>query len=296
MKIADLDSSKAVTIFQAVKITREHPIQELTPVDLENHISQAVWKFYNDCRKEAANRLGKSEMDLTMTDVRVVGVKIDGHQVINPSGFTGRELEIKLCISMTGERAGEGTLVEGGSIRAHILAHDENIKNGYYLEINEDKTHIFLITDQRVACLNSFDWGRINIDRAVRERFSLDSEIAYRIYNQYANGKVSKKMDRFLGRIFWRSFGEFMNALLMNARNGGAFKLKEAPLVYVRASFSLPEQVYRKRYTFGKKKINLRKAPSQLDVESFLEDGIHGIYEDLNELAKRRIKWATPSR
>ena len=33
----------------------------------------------------------------------------------------------------------------------------------------------------------------------------------------------------------------------------------------------------------------------KLDIEGFLEDGIHGIYEDLNELAKRRIKWATPS-
>src|SRR3989338_11055994 len=113
MKISDLGPDKAVTIFSTVKITREHPTQALTPIDLENHISQAVWKFYNDCRSEAADKLGKSEMDLAMTDVRVVGVKIDGHQVINPIGFTGRELEIKLCISMTGEGV-TGMLGVGG--------------------------------------------------------------------------------------------------------------------------------------------------------------------------------------
>ena len=296
MKITDFSPGKAVTIFSTVKITREHPTQALTPVDLENHISQAVWKFYNDCRSEAADKLGKSEMDLAMTDVRVVGVKIDGHQVINPIGFTGRELEIKLCISMTGEKAGENVGVEGGSIRAHMLSHEEGIENGYYIEIDDSQSHIFSITNQRIAHLNSFDWGRLNLDKAVREKLDLDSKVAYLIYDQYAGGKVSEKMDRFLGRIFWGSFGEFINALSMNVRNEGALKLKEVPPVYIRSSFSLPEQVFRKRYPLGKKNISLKRAPSRLDIEGFLEDGIHGMYEDLNELARRRIKWATPSR
>ena len=295
MKVTDLGPDKAVTIFSTVKITREHPTQALTPVDLENHISQAVWKFYNDCRSEAAERLRKSEMDLIMTDARVVGVKIDGHQVINPSGFTGRELEVKLCISMAGEKTGEGVPVEGGSIRAHMLASGEDIKNGYYIEIDENQSHIFSINDERIAHLNSFPWGRKNIDRATREKLDLDSETAYLIYAQYANGRVSEKMDRFLGKTFWGSFGEFINALLMNIRNEGALKLKEIPPVYIRASFTLPEQVFHKRYSLGKKSVSLKKMSDKLDIEGFLEDGIHGIYEDLNELAKRRIKWATPS-
>ncbi len=296
MKIIDLNPDKAVTIFSTVKITREHPTQALTPVDLENHISQAVWKFYNDCRGEAAERLNKSEMDLVMTDARVVGVKIDGHQVINPSGFTGRELEIKLCISMTGEKNNESVGVEGGSIRAHILSHSEDIDHGYYIEIKEDMSHIFSITDEKIAHLNSFNWGRQNLDKAVRDKLDLDNDVAYSIYAQYADGKVSEKMDRFLGRIFWASFGEFVNALLMNVRNEGALKLKEVPPVYVSADFILPEQIFRRRYPLGKKYISLKKSPTKLDIEGFLEDGIHGIYEDLNELAKRRIKWATPSR
>ena len=296
MKITDFGPSRAVTIFSTVKITREHPTQALTPVDLENHISQAVWKFYNDCRSEAADRLGKSEMDLTMTDARVVGVKIDGHQVINPSGFTGRELEIKLCMSMVGERMGENVGVEGGSIRAHILSHEEAVKNGYYIEIDDEQSHIFSITDVRIAHLNSFNWGRLNIEKALKEKLDLDSAVAYLIYNQYADGKVSEKMDRFLGKAFWGSFGEFINALFMNVRNEGALKLREVPPVYIRANFTLPEQVFRKRYALGKKNISLKKASNKPDIEGFLEDGIHGIYEDLNELAKRRIKWATPAR
>ena len=296
MKITDLSSNKAVTIFSTVKITREHPTQALTPIDLENHISQAVWKFYNDCRSEAADRLGKSEMDLIMTDARVVGVKIDGHQVINPSGFTGRELEIKLCMSMVGEGGSDNVGVEGGSIRAYMLSHDEDIKNGYYIEIDDEKSHIFLITDTRIAHLNTFNWGRSNIEKVVQERLDLDSEVAYLIYNQYANGKVSEKMDRFLGRAFWGSFGEFTNALLMNVRNAGALKLEETPPVYIKSNFILPERVFRKRYALGKKSISLKKISDRLDIEGFLEDGVHGIYEELNELAKRRIKWATPTR
>ena len=82
----------------------------------------------------------------------------------------------------------------------------------------------------------------------------------------------------------------------MNVRNEGALKLKEVPPVYIKTNFNLPEQVFRRRYSLGKKKVALKKASQNLDIEEFLEDGVHGIYEELNELAKRRIKWATPSR
>ncbi len=296
MKVIDLGPDKAVTIFSTVRVVREHPTKALTPVDLENYISQAVWRFYNECRDEAAERLDRGEMDLVMSDARVVGVKIDGHQVINPSGFTGRELEIKLCISMTADKSGEQDLVvEGGSVRAHMLSSDQDLERAYYVEVGEDKTHIFAVDVDKIAYLNGFDWGRARIDQAVRAKLDLDTDVAYAIYERFASGAVSSKMERFVGRAFWDAFGEFMNALLMNIRNDGALKAKETPPVYIYTSFTLPEQVFRKHYEFGRKKVRLQAAPGELDVNSFLEDGIHGIYEELNQLARRRIKWATPS-
>jgi len=295
MKTLALEPDKAVTIFSTVRIVREHPTRTLTPVDLENYISQAVWKFYNECRDEASDRLDKNEMDLVMSDARVVGVKIDGHQVINPSGFTGRELEIKLCISMTTKEVGEEDLVvEGGSVRAHMLCDGEDLDRAYYIEIGEGKTHIFGVDSSKIAHLNGFEWGRENIDQAIRKRLDLDADVDYSIYEQFAADSVSEKMNRFLGRAFWNTFGEFTNALLMNVRNNGGLKFKEVPPVYINADFVLPEQVFRKHYSFGKKKIRLQKPTGNLDVDLFLRDGLHGIYEELNQLARRRIKWATP--
>ncbi|MEX2054456.1 MAG: hypothetical protein WD883_02860 [Candidatus Colwellbacteria bacterium] len=295
MKILDLEPNRAVTIFSTVKIVRDHPTKALTPVDLENHISQAVWRFYNECREEAADRLGKGEMDLVLSDVRIVGVKIDGHQVINPSGFTGRELEVKLCISMTAEQtSAQEMMVEGGSVRAHILSNEDDLDKAYYVEIGERRSHIFLIDENKIGYLNGFDWGREHIDRAIRERLDLDLDASYRIYEKFSTGEVSDKMHRFVGKAFWDTFNGFMNALLMNIRNDGALKFKEVPPVYINAQFSLPEQVFRKHYDFGKKKFRLQEPSVELDLNLFLKDGIHGIYEELNQLARRRIKWATP--
>ncbi|MDP3953672.1 MAG: hypothetical protein Q8P99_02540 [bacterium] len=295
MKIIDLGPDKAVTIFSTVRIVRDHPTKALTPVDLENHISQAVWKFYNECREEAAKRLDKSEVDLVLCDARVVGVKIDGHQVINPSGFTGRELEIRLCISMSAERTNEQDLVvEGGSVRAHILSSESGLDRAYYTEIGERQSHIFCVDAHKIAYLNGFAWGREHIDRAIRERLDLDTDAAYLIYEQFASGAVSEKMNRFVGKAFWDTFSEFMNALSMNIRNDGGLKLKEVPPVYINAQFKLPEQVFRKHYAFGKKKFRLQEPPVELDLNIFLKDGLHGVYEELNQLARRRIKWATP--
>lgn len=297
MKVADLDPQSAVTVFSAVKSIREHPTRALTPVDLENAISQAVWKFYNECRREASDRLGVGEMDLEVTDARVVGIKIDGHQVINPSGFTGRELEVKLSISMARKDGPDvsGTPVEGGSFRAFILSELEDVGRGFYVETDNYSSHLFTIKDGHVSHHNSFDWGRDHLDRALREALDLDNEAAYAIYEKYVRGEVSSKVDRLIKKTFLNSFTEFLNALSMNLRNEGAWKQQGGPVVYLNIGFVVPETIYRKSFNFGKKKLRFQEPPSELSVEDFLTDTIHGIYEDLNELAWRRIKWATPS-
>lgn len=296
MNLLELDSNEGATVFRGIKIERKHPAQTMSSLDLENHVSQAAWKFFTHCRSDVAQRLGIGEMDLVITDVRIVGVRIDGHQVINPSGFTGRQLDIRLAISMAkqGVIGTQGIAVEGGSVRAFLLSEEEEIDHGYYIEVDQ-MSRIFIIDKDGIAHLVGFDWGLADVVGSVSEALSLPEETAFSIYKKYSRGEVSERLVRRLDKSFFKSIGALTNAVFMSLHNQGEFKGGDVPPVYLRAAFPVPDKLYRKQFTFGNRKFKFEEPKGEYDIHAFLENSMHGIYEDLNELARRRIKWATPS-
>ena len=298
MRIIELHPDQAVTIFSSVKIVREHPTRALAPIDLENHISQAVWKFFDRCRGEAAERLGIREMDLVLSDVRITGVKIDGHQVINPTGFTGREFEIGLSLTVTkkGVAINGGYLVEGGSMRAYILSKLLGLERAFFIESGDKTTSVFSINGSDVHHFSSFDWGGNDIIEALWEDvLDLDEDVLGYLYRKYTEGNVSEKLCRRIDKSFYRIFTPFVDNVLMNVRNAGGMRLNAPPLMYFYPRFPVPPGVYRKRFPFGRLKLRFLKTDEVLDIEAFINENIHGIYEELNELATRRIKWLMPT-
>ncbi|PIR97842.1 MAG: hypothetical protein COT89_02110 [Candidatus Colwellbacteria bacterium CG10_big_fil_rev_8_21_14_0_10_42_22] len=296
MKILELSSSEAVTIFSSVKIVREYPTRALTNIDLENYISQAVWKFFDKCRSEAAERLSVGEMELVLSDVRILGVKIDGHRVINPIGFTGRELEISLSLTVIGKGESDENvyMVEGASMRAYILSRLLNLDRAFYVESDQNKTGIYYINGSDIRYFSGFDWGGEHAVSALQEILEIDGDVLERVYRKYARGDVSERLDRRIGKPFYTNFGILVNGTLMNVRNAGAMRGKTPPIIYFNPLFPVPEGVYRKNFTFGRHKLRFQKPEDELDIETFMKDNIHGVYEDLNDLARRRISWLTP--
>ena len=98
-KVIGLDSNKAVTVFYSVDLPHQSH-GEINEADLENYLSKAVWKSFDALRGLAAGRLDVVEADLVLAGVRVVGIKVDGHEVINAYGFAGKNVQISLCITM----------------------------------------------------------------------------------------------------------------------------------------------------------------------------------------------------
>jgi hypothetical protein len=296
MKIRELDSKSVATMFSSVRVLRDHPTKVLTPIELENYVSQAAWKFFSQSRTIAAERLGVGEMDLITTDVRVVGIKIDGHQVINPTGFTGRQLELILSVSMSKEGTSDQAIpIEGGAVRAHMIANLKDLERAYYIESDEGLTTVFSMDNGSVRHLSSFDWGRKDIASRIVDTFGIEEEFIWPVYVKYVEGNISEGLLRRFDKVFFDSFTGLVNATSMIIRNEGALKRKEIPPIYINAPFGLPDKVFRKRFSFDTNKhVCLQRVEEDLDIESFLDNSSNNIYEDLNELARRRIKWATP--
>ena len=298
-RIIDLDSKSAVTIFTLVTIPHDNPRQEIGLTDLENYISQAIWKTFDQCRNEAAARLEVNEVDLLLTDARVMEIRIDGHPVINPHGFTGSKLDVILAITMVKrdkfiEEA--DIILEGGSVRAHLLAKGENLSDAIYIEVKDDATTFFRITPHRTAYLSEFDWGEKELTKLLKEELGLRADqTAQAIYLRYIKEELSEKAAKKVNKIFHDAFGTFVNGGVMTLKNFLKPRSDKLPPIYLKSFFPLPEDVYKKRYAFNGKKIHFLNTSNNLALQDFVSDHIHSVYEELNGLAKRRIKWLMPT-
>ncbi len=298
-RILDLDSKSAVTIFSLVSIPHDNPRQELGLTDLENYISQAIWKTFDQCRKEAAVRLEVDEVDLLLTDARVMEIRIDGHPVINPHGFTGSKLDVQLAITTVKrdkfvEEA--DIILEGGSVRAHLLAKNENLGDALYIEIKDDATTIFRIAPDRIAYLSEFEWGEKEIINLLKEELALqDDDSAKQIHLRYALGNLSEKVAKKMDKLFYNAFNAFINGGVMALKNFFKPPSDKLPPIYLNSFFPLPTSVYRKRFSLDGKQIKFQSPANALALHDFVSDSIHDAYSELNQLAKRRIKWLMPT-
>lgn len=296
-EILDLDSGSAATIFSFVEIIRDDSQEELGMIDLENYISQAIWKLFDGLRAETAERLGVQEADMVLTDARVMGIKIDGHQVVNPQGFTGKTIEILLGITMVrrDKFAENSYLFEGGAVRAYLLAKKLDFADTIYVEVHDDTTTMFSITPRGITYMSAFDWGGRDLINSIKNELDVQSFTAGGIYNRHANGNVSDHVSRRLDKIFYDALGEFVNGVTASIKSFLGTRNSNVPPVYLRTFFPIPESLHRKRFPFGDKRIRFMPSIGETDLQVFVDDEVHDTYMELNNLAKRRIKWLMPT-
>jgi len=308
--LTPLDSKSAVTVFKSVRIARSNPREELTPVDLENLLAQALWRSFDQLRNDAAARLRVNEVDLLLTDARVAGIRIDGHQVLSPEGFTGREIELQLCLTIVRrDKLPEkgGIVFEEGSVRAYLTAVKAKEIEIIYVDSGDDITTVFGVAPGLTSYIGEFKWGRNDLVEAFAAGFGTAAEVGNALYLRYAAHEISPRVRKRFDEIFRSSFGTFVNGLTMAVRNSIEPRLTESrskvhrraagasrlPAIYVR-SFALPGAVWGKSFTVGDRKVKFMPAP-EVDLNEFAGDGRGEIYGELDRLAKRRIKWLMPN-
>ena len=311
--ITPLDSKSAVTVFKSISITRSNPREKITSTDLENLLAQALWKSFDQLRSEVAMRLRVEEVDLLLTDARVTGIKVDGHQVPDPEGSMGREIELDLCITVVRRdklSTDNAIAFEEGSVRAHLTAAMSGNGEIIYVDSGNNLTTVFLVAPERTSYVGEFEWGKDDVVNAFTSNFVVGTEMGNALYLRYAEDNASPRIIKKFEDIFRDSFGTFVNGITMAVRDSielnmnktkpkpkhtgkSVLKVKALPPVYVRG-FMLPKSVWNKSFMLGDRKIKFIPAP-EVDLIKFIDGGENKVYKELNQLAKRRIKWLMPN-
>ncbi len=295
---------KGISVYGSKVIDRDGPKGEITDTEMENAIAQAIWKMFDEERGMFASRLDISDMDVSLADVRVLNIRLDGNLVVNPVGFTAKKIEISLVetivsrdladeVKLAHPKKGETIFILEPSASCAWLIH-KSVKQKDFLFANvaKDKTFIYRSEPEgRISYLSDFGWGTDHAASAFSANLSVSDSVGHDLLRRFARGNMSPEMAKSMRSAASKSLLDLVKGVSFATRN---VKMKK-PLVYV-LSDDLAE-LEPKSISWGEGSPKFDFLPSVSGDEiARNEMEAADIDSAWNKIARRRMKWLTCGR
>ena len=320
--ILNLDSSIATTIHSAVSLIRNHPKEPIDEADLDNLISQAIWKMFERFRAKVALKMAASDLDILLTDIQIKHVKLDGHKVINPIGFQAKTVEIGLAQTfVTRElinhlkpllpKAKIVLINEAGTVWANVVSQNGEASNFLFVNLFPHETTVFLGFGSSLLYLKTLDWGEKDLIKSIAENLAVSQNVANEILDRFVLNDVSEVFGKRISKILNNEFQALTKSLEPQ------LKKHDVRIVYCLPFFTLPEMFFlsgfksrfhrtvkitevttdflRKKFNFG---VKFKRPFNEKSLFPILA-GLFQFYflpadDKIRKMAKRRIRWLAP--
>jgi len=246
--IVAADSSLATTIPIPLDLARERGAgkSEVVLPELENLIAQAMGKIFNQCRSEAAKRLGVHEIDTIMVGAKARNFKVDGHLVVNPVGFTGKKISLLLELTFTGRALFEDLkqffnapenffFAESAQVRLASLARARKLPLNLIVDEGPRGAALFVFEKTKdgypVLYREKLMWSFDVLFLRIAAELGVSAAAAREIYRAYGSDAMSEGAARAFKKIIDPAVEQFLKEI-------GKGKLKG--FVYVDAEHDLP--------------------------------------------------------
>lgn len=249
--VAVADPAVATTVPIPVALVREAADvpHAITASELENLITQEVAKMLNACRTEAAARLGVDELDAVLVSEKARHFKVDGNEVQDPCGISGKKITLLLEFTFTGRTFFEILkpffnapddfyFMEAPQSRLSAIARIHPLPLSL-IAAGEDLPSSLAILEAHtrrretypVLYRESFSWNFENLFTHIQEALGVSGTVARELYGLFIEDELSPHAMRMFARIIHDPFEELL-------REVDAHKL--AGTVYVDAPHALP--------------------------------------------------------
>lgn len=286
-------SPRIATYLYTANLLRRNPNAEIWNSDIEHYVGEGLWKAYDSLRREASLRFGISELEIGVSDLRVIEMKVDNHAVSSIEGFTGKSVQITYLITLSPKAMIESVKgeYEEGSVRAYLAARSLKAESVIYADSREEKTSIFGVFPNKTAHLIDCPWGKADILSAIGNSFgSDDRSVNEIIYSRFLNGETAEKMGEKMKRLFLSSFQTFINSLssvLVNIRSLAGAKTP----AFLFAAAGSPQFLFEKRFSIGDKRVKINPIRiSDSAAREFVESKSVR-YAGWNQIARLRMGW-----
>ncbi|MBU4348014.1 hypothetical protein KJ671_00715 [Patescibacteria group bacterium] len=292
--ILNLDSSLASTVYSSVSLIRSKPKELIDEADLDNLISQVIWKFFDKHRSKVSKKMGIEEIDVLLGDVRIRGIKVDGHKVVNPLGFKAKSVEIYLSETFTIRDFIKGIreimplnkivfVSEAGTILSHTLFDSIEENNPLFLvNLFPNQTSIFKASVGHLHHIDNFNWGGNALVEKLRNNFKLDNAVAKTVIETYNRNDGSPRFIKKLENIFIEESRSLINGIESLASEEGA--------VFINPYFNFPSCLISDRF---QSKFNKKFKLQLLSTDSIMKS--FGFTVQFNKSVKKIRNLATLS-
>lgn len=245
--IATVDSSLATTIPIPLDLLREEatPKEEIILPELENMIAQAMGKIFNQCRSEAAKRLGIHELDTIMVGAKAGNFKIDNSLVINPVGFTGKKISLILELTFTPRELFEDLkqffnspenffFAESSQVRLSSLARARKLPLNLIV-LDGAGTSLFVLQKAKdqypVLYREKLLWSIDDLLKHITHETGVSKAVAAQMYHSYVDGHMSESAERAFKKLIDPVIEDFLREVEKGKLKG---------FVYVDSKHDLP--------------------------------------------------------
>jgi len=247
--ILSLDPVLATTVHSTVTLIRDKPKTPIDEPDLDNRIAQGIWRMFDRERGKAAEKMGVSDLDVLLTDVRVKNVKLDSHKVLNPLDFQAKTIEIQFTQTFN-PRAFVGEvrkiipaeklvlMAENGSLEIDMLTKLARVESFLLVDLFDERVNIYLADGSTITYIDAVSWGKRNLLTTLSEFFAVTERLAEEIFRIYLVGAASPWMRKRIDRLLVDEFRKLTEPLAkLTAKYNSA-------VIYLLAFFEVPDFVF----------------------------------------------------
>lgn len=305
---------RATTVECAVAVRRGNAEKNIDAGEIDHLISEALWRFLSRYRIWAAKKMNVSDAELTLADIHIRNVSLDGKNVFNPEGFKGKQ--IIFSFRGTFIPRGEQEMIERArkiskTVRvveapwAYVFSFPEDCDYACFVE--DTVTHAYRKKNGERAYYKTWRWGDERIVKALVSEFGISFSVSRELFRRYVRGGFSERFRRAVGAAVRNEYERlFRTVRVFPGRSG-----KNVP---VRIAFRYPysrapqaessagcviadERKWARAFGWD---AGFRAFPPFRDrsLALFLAVHPHTVpqYNFLNRLLVRRAKWLIPYR
>ncbi|MDP3963235.1 MAG: hypothetical protein Q8Q39_01935 [bacterium] len=214
--IAGLDGSLVQSsMFRAV-FEREHPKEKIGEAELRSMLEKAERSLRSDIESRVSRTM---ERGLHLIDSTLEEVLLDGYAVPNPIGLVGKEIEIALFNTYTDttmmeflrhlqKAFGASKLFTATTPYALCRAYMRSATSpfsGIFVGVGEAATSVSIVAQGRFLGTKTFSIGRGIFVRSIAEHLRLGGTQAEDLMRQYADGTISKHVERRISNLLLRA-------------------------------------------------------------------------------------------
>lgn len=215
---------------------RSHPDHPMNAQEMKTILYEMQWEAFGHMRRQIAFELSRDQMDIQLMNAAVVAFDIDGTQMTDFEGKTGKKVRLQLMNAFAPvEQFGQmqnilaelpyhqlkGTFVQSFAV-CHSLTLQNALDSALVIDIGAGTTDVCLLSEGQVMGNRSYAMGGESFTKRLSRKFATSFEEAEAIKLSYCKAELEKKSHSLVTEALQSDLDIWMTSLHL--------ALKELPI------------------------------------------------------------------